>query len=190
MNTQLPQDRVAKPNSKVNTIYFFFPQVYLSCVIRLRWISPGIMSIDHHSSKIASDCSASQKFPSYTFTIGILFKMQRIERVKMAINQFPSHPLIHHVTTPTAKDVINSSTIHFGNYKEQPSDIFLVMQSLHPHPSSTPPSIDPPTIQSPHPHLSSSSTSTPPWLLQQPRLYQQVQHPQQLTDLNHASTLR
>ena len=76
------------------------------------------MSIDHHSSKIASDCSASQKFPSYTFTIGILFKMQRIERVKMAINQFPSHPLIHHMTTPTAKDIFNSSTIHFGNYKK------------------------------------------------------------------------
>ena len=100
----------------------------------------------------------------------------------------PPYPLIHHMTTPIAKAVINPSTIHF-----HPSDIFLVMQRLNSHPSSTPPYIDPPTIlviQSLHPHLSSSSTSTPPWLLQQPRLYQQVQHPQQLTDLNHASTLR
>ena len=81
--------------------------------------------------------------------------MQRIERVKMAIKQFPGHPLIHHMTTPIAKAVINPSTIHF-----HPSDIFLVMQRLNSHPSSTPPYIDPPTIpviQSLHPKSSSTS---------------------------------
>ena len=41
-------------------IFLFFLKCHLCCVIRLRWISPGIMSIDHHSSKIASDCSAPQ----------------------------------------------------------------------------------------------------------------------------------
>ena len=134
--------------------------MYLCCVIRLRWISQGIMSIDHHSFKIASDCSALQKFPSYTFKIGIFFKMQRIERVKMAINQFPSHPLIHHVTTPTAKDVINSSTIHFGNYKKtairhfprhtKSSSTSLIHSSIHQ-------SIHHPCHPSLHPKSSSTS---------------------------------
>ena len=67
----------------------------------------------------------------------------------------PPYPLIHHMTTPIAKAVINPSTIHF-----HPSDIFLVMQRLNSHPSSTPPYIDPPTIpviQSLHPKSSSTS---------------------------------